>query len=119
MRGSDGRLMYSSTPRRSPPPLPTASRTISGIRPKTETPNTSTRYSVVPGETFDTDSEPTRPHRGLKLRVIAERVLATPPSDVAVLRTLRQDAIASCEGSKEWARYTFACMLFVERLIVP
>jgi hypothetical protein len=111
--------MHSSKPGRSPPPLPAASRTISGIRPKAKTPNTSTRYSVIPGETFDADSEPTRPHRGLKLRVIADRVLATPPSDVAVLRTLRQDAMASAEGSKEWARYTFVCMLFVERLIVP
>jgi len=111
--------MHRSKPRGSPPPLPTPSRAISGIRPKTETPNTSTRYSVIQGETLDADSEPTRPHRGLKPRVIAERVLATSPSDLAVLRTLKQEAIASREGSKEWARYNFACMLFVERLIAP
>jgi hypothetical protein len=121
--------MSSSKPRRSPPPVPTASRTSSGIRsktetlataiPQTETANASTRHSVLPDETFDADSEPTRPHRGIELRLIAERVLASPPSDVAVLRALRHDAMANCEGSKEWARYTFACMLFVERLLAP
>jgi hypothetical protein len=64
---------------------------------------------------FRPDEEPTRPEgfRG-ELRLMAERVLATPHADVAVLRMLRA---VSTQSDADMARYMRACLEFVEAIL--
>jgi hypothetical protein len=64
---------------------------------------------------FDTDEPPTRPEGFRReIRLMAERVLAAAPADIAVLRMLRA---GSTESDEAMMRYAMACLKFVERLL--
>ena len=64
---------------------------------------------------FPEDDPPTTPETWQAvLRLMAERLRACEPGDVAVLQSLRKSAAGSREGT---VRYMRACMEFVERLL--
>jgi hypothetical protein len=61
------------------------------------------------------DEPPTTPETWRAvLRLMAERVRASDPADIAVLQSLREAAATSREDT---VRYMRACMEFVERLL--
>jgi hypothetical protein len=64
---------------------------------------------------FEPDEEPTKPEGfRAELRIMSERVLASEPADVAVLKMLRASAATS---TKDAVRYMRACARFIDRLL--